>query len=156
MFCQNRNFGRKPWTIVRRFDQISFRSHNSSLEGATKLKFAPFCSSSGALSDGIIVCRNRFNQFFGRTHETSRRLDCIPVAAPVGGPVAAAVAAVLRVAPAVLRVAVPVAAGQVIRRTSAAVTMETVTMPPHRAGRRQVADFGCSVCVCVCVLNLYL
>ena len=27
------------------FDQISFRTHNSSLEGATKLKFAPFCSS---------------------------------------------------------------------------------------------------------------
>ena len=37
--------GRKPWTIVRRFDQISFRTHSSSLEGATELKFPPFCSS---------------------------------------------------------------------------------------------------------------
>ena len=35
-------FGQKPWTIVRRFDQISLRTHNSSLEGATELKFAPF------------------------------------------------------------------------------------------------------------------
>ena len=32
-------FGLKPWTIVRHFDQISFRTHNSSLEGATELKF---------------------------------------------------------------------------------------------------------------------
>ena len=32
---------RKPWTIVRHFDQTSLRTHNSSLEGATvKLKFA--------------------------------------------------------------------------------------------------------------------
>ena len=30
------DFGRKPWTVVR---------HNSALEGATKLKFTPFCSS---------------------------------------------------------------------------------------------------------------
>ena len=27
--------------IIRRFDQISFHTRNSSLEGATKLKFAP-------------------------------------------------------------------------------------------------------------------
>ena len=27
--------------------------YNSSLEGAMKLKFAPFCSSSNALSDGM-------------------------------------------------------------------------------------------------------
>ena len=26
--------GRKPWTIVRRFDHIPFRTHNSSLDGA--------------------------------------------------------------------------------------------------------------------------
>ena len=32
-------------SIVRRFVQMSFRTHNSSLEGAMKLKFAPFCSS---------------------------------------------------------------------------------------------------------------
>ena len=37
-------FGQKTMD-VRRFDQISFRGHNSSLEGATKLNFAPFCSS---------------------------------------------------------------------------------------------------------------
>ena len=39
----------KPWTIlytvVRLFDQISLRTHNSSLEGATELKVVPFCSS---------------------------------------------------------------------------------------------------------------
>ena len=27
--------GQKPWTIVRHFDQISFCTHNSSLEAAT-------------------------------------------------------------------------------------------------------------------------
>ena len=41
--------GRKPWTIIRRFNQISFHAHNSSLEGATELKFVPFCSSWDAL-----------------------------------------------------------------------------------------------------------
>ena len=40
----------KPWTIyyfiiVHGFDVISFHTHNSSLEGAAELKFAPFCSS---------------------------------------------------------------------------------------------------------------
>ena len=34
--------GRKPWTIIRRFDQLSFRTHNFSLEGAMKVKFALF------------------------------------------------------------------------------------------------------------------
>ena len=29
-------------------------SHNSSLEGAMKLKFVPFCSCLDALSDGIM------------------------------------------------------------------------------------------------------
>ena len=38
------DFSRNPWTIVRCFDQISLRAHNSSLEGAMKLKSAPFCS----------------------------------------------------------------------------------------------------------------
>ena len=40
-------FGRKPWTIVRRFDRNrahSLSTFYSSLEGATKLKFALFCS----------------------------------------------------------------------------------------------------------------
>ena len=32
-----------PWTIYSKV--FSFRTHNSSQEGATKLKFAPFCSS---------------------------------------------------------------------------------------------------------------
>ena len=36
---------RKPWTIVRRFNQISFHAHNSSLERAIELKFASFYSS---------------------------------------------------------------------------------------------------------------
>ena len=31
-----------------------------SLEGATKLKFVPFCSSLGALSDDILISRNQF------------------------------------------------------------------------------------------------
>ena len=42
------DFGQKPWTIIRRFDQNrghSLRSFYSSLEGATELKFVPFCSS---------------------------------------------------------------------------------------------------------------
>ena len=30
-------------------------THNSSLEGAMKLKFVPFRSSQGALSDGILT-----------------------------------------------------------------------------------------------------
>ena len=37
--------------IVRRFDQLSFHPHISSLEGATKLKFAPFCLFEDALFD---------------------------------------------------------------------------------------------------------
>ena len=41
------DYGQKPWTIVHGFDRTSFCTHtcNSSLEGAIKLKFAPFCSS---------------------------------------------------------------------------------------------------------------
>ena len=42
------DFGQKPWTVIRRFHQNrghSLRSFYSSLEGATELKFAPFCSS---------------------------------------------------------------------------------------------------------------
>ena len=31
--------------VLRSFDQISSRLHNSSLEGAMELKFPPFCSS---------------------------------------------------------------------------------------------------------------
>ena len=35
--------GLKPWTMDHGFDEISFRTHNSSLEGATKLKFVAIC-----------------------------------------------------------------------------------------------------------------
>ena len=38
--------GRNPW----HFDQMRFSTHNSSLEGATELKFAPLCSSKDVLS----------------------------------------------------------------------------------------------------------
>ena len=39
------------------FGQISFCTHNSSLEGAAELKFVSFCSSRNALSDGILICQ---------------------------------------------------------------------------------------------------
>ena len=42
--------------------------HNSSLGGAMKLNFTPFCSSWDALSDGILVCRNRLHQFLTKNH----------------------------------------------------------------------------------------
>ena len=45
--------GRKPWTIVRCLDQISFHAHISSLEGGAELKLGPKCSSWNALSDVI-------------------------------------------------------------------------------------------------------
>ena len=41
------------------FDLFFLRTHNSSLEGDMKLKFAPFCSSRDALSDGILFCRSQ-------------------------------------------------------------------------------------------------
>ena len=37
----------------------NWNAHNSSLEGAMKLKFAPFCSSSNALSNGMIFSKRR-------------------------------------------------------------------------------------------------
>ena len=39
--------GQKPWTIIRRFDRNrahSLSTFYSIVEGATKLKFTPFCS----------------------------------------------------------------------------------------------------------------
>ena len=42
------DFGQKPWTIIRRFDLNRgdfLQSFYSTVEGATKLKFASFCSS---------------------------------------------------------------------------------------------------------------
>ena len=44
LFCRNPNFF--PFLAENRGVRcFSFRPHNSSLEGARKLKFAPFCSS---------------------------------------------------------------------------------------------------------------
>ena len=52
--------GKKPWTIIRRFEQNRgdfLRTYYSRVEGAMKLKFAPFCSSLDALSYGILFGR---------------------------------------------------------------------------------------------------
>ena len=46
----------------------SIDTHNSSLEGAMKLKFAPFCSSSDALSNEIIFCESQNFQFQAKNH----------------------------------------------------------------------------------------
>ena len=40
------SFYQNPWTIVRRFDQISLLPHNSSLEGAMKLKSFQFLANT--------------------------------------------------------------------------------------------------------------
>ena len=57
VFCGSENFQNLAENhglyIVRRFGQMSFRTHNSLLEGATELKFVSFCSSLDALSDGF-------------------------------------------------------------------------------------------------------
>ena len=42
--------------------------HNSSLEGATKLKFAPFCSSRDALSYGILFGQSQNFQILAKNH----------------------------------------------------------------------------------------
>ena len=54
------DFGQKPWTIVRRFDQISLRTHNSSLEGARKLKFSTFCSCSKTMDCSHTLTPSRY------------------------------------------------------------------------------------------------
>ena len=56
------------WTIVRCFGQISLCTHNSSLEGAGKLKFQPLCSSIHALSDGIIFGQGQNFLFLAENH----------------------------------------------------------------------------------------
>ena len=70
------NFIRFRWTVMEKWSRIvfthictcngdvlypllSFRIHNSSLEGAMELKFAPFCSSGGTLSIGITFYRSQ-------------------------------------------------------------------------------------------------
>ena len=83
--------GRKPWTIVRRFHQISFHPHNSPPEGATKLKFAPFCSSLHSLSDDVLFCWNQIFQILAEIHAWTivRRFDQIsfhPQNSPPEGP----------------------------------------------------------------------
>ena len=45
-----------------------FHSHNSSMEGAMKLKLEPFCSSCDALSDGIIFRESQNFQFQAKNH----------------------------------------------------------------------------------------
>ena len=47
---------------------ISLRTHNSSLEGATELKFVPKCSSSDALSHGIISGQSLNFHFQAENH----------------------------------------------------------------------------------------
>ena len=37
--------GRDAWTIVHGFDQLFLHTHNSSMDGAMELKFAPLGSS---------------------------------------------------------------------------------------------------------------
>ena len=61
------SFWPKPLDYNRAFCSISFHTHNSSLERAMKLKFAPFCSPRDALSDDNIVCRNQNFQFLAET-----------------------------------------------------------------------------------------
>ena len=46
----------------------SLHTHNSALEGAMKLKFAPICSSSDALSDGILFGRSQNFQILAKNH----------------------------------------------------------------------------------------
>ena len=69
----NPNFVQICWMVVEKWSQsISAHKctcrcddlypckylhvHNYAVEGAMKLKFAPFCSSRDALSDGILFC----------------------------------------------------------------------------------------------------
>ena len=47
---------------------LSFHTHNSSLEGAMELKFAPFCSSQDALSVGITFCQSQNFQILAENH----------------------------------------------------------------------------------------
>ena len=47
---------------------VPFRTHNSSLEGAMELKFAPFCSSRDALSVGITFCKSQIFQILAKNH----------------------------------------------------------------------------------------
>ena len=50
------------------FDQVSLRANNSSLEGATELKFVLFCSSRDALSDEISFGQSQNVQISAKNH----------------------------------------------------------------------------------------
>ena len=64
-------FRQKPWTIYSKGVLIK-----SSLEGAMELKFAPFCSSRDALSDGISFGQSQIFQFWPKTMDyIIRRFD---------------------------------------------------------------------------------
>ena len=57
-------FGQKPWTIIRRFGRNRAHclwSFYYKVEGVMKLKFAPFCSSCDALSDGTSIISSAYN-----------------------------------------------------------------------------------------------
>ena len=65
------------WFSFSAKDNFSFFGRNrchflwcsySSLEGAMKLKFVPFCSSLDALSGGIIFCESQNVQFLAKNH----------------------------------------------------------------------------------------
>ena len=67
LFTEFGLISQNAWTIrSKAFWSVSLHIHNSSLEGATELKFAPFCSSWGALSDGIVVYQIRFDQILAK------------------------------------------------------------------------------------------
>ena len=53
----------------------SYRTHNFSLEGATELKFARFCSSRNALSITSLSDKVKFFSFWPKTMEYSRPSD---------------------------------------------------------------------------------
>ena len=65
------DFGQKPWTIIRRFGRNrghSLWSFYSKMEGATKLKFAPFCSSCDALSNEILSPQSQNLHILAKNH----------------------------------------------------------------------------------------
>ena len=47
---------------------LQYGLHNSSLEGATELKFAPFCSSFHSLSNDMLFGQNRNFTFLAKNH----------------------------------------------------------------------------------------
>ena len=51
-------------------------THNSSLEGATELKFVSFCSPLDALSDEIMSCRNSNFQILAENHGLYSQAFC--------------------------------------------------------------------------------